>query len=60
MQNVQDVRVSTTFPAPLLAVLDQHRREQADLPSRAETIRRLCQEALAKSMKPRARSRKVK
>jgi hypothetical protein len=42
------------------SLLDAHRREDPDLPSRAEVIRRLCAKALtsSKPAKPRCKGRK--
>jgi metal-responsive CopG/Arc/MetJ family transcriptional regulator len=47
-----EMRVSKEF----LAAIDGWRRHQADLPSRAEAIRRLVEQALGG--KPKARARK--
>ncbi len=54
MQAAEQTRVQVIFTPALLAAIDAHRKyEHDDLPSRAEAIRRLCEQALA--MKPRGR-----
>jgi metal-responsive CopG/Arc/MetJ family transcriptional regulator len=59
MQDVQAVRISTQFPPALLAGLDAYRRGQEEIPSRAEAIRQLCEQALGKASSP-AKPRKAK
>jgi hypothetical protein len=54
----EQVRVQVIFAPILLSMIEDHRRELPDIPSRAETIRRLCEQALAKptsTRKPRGR-----
>jgi metal-responsive CopG/Arc/MetJ family transcriptional regulator len=47
VMQVEAVRISVRFEPALLAVLDDHRRQLEDIPSRAEAIRKLCEQALA-------------
>ncbi len=52
-------RVAVHFTPEFMAVLDEHRRSLPDLPNRAETVRRLVEQALAtqpaSNHKPRGR-----
>jgi len=58
MQTVEQVRVQVVFKPTLIAMIERYRREMADLPSRAETVRRLCENALAQSVTGKSRGRK--
>jgi hypothetical protein len=52
-------RVAVHFTPEFMAVLDEHRRALPDLPNRAETVRRLVEQALASSgnsTKPQAKA----
>jgi hypothetical protein len=40
-------RVAVLFTPEFMTVLDEHRRSLPDLPNRAETVRRLVEQALA-------------
>jgi metal-responsive CopG/Arc/MetJ family transcriptional regulator len=53
MSHVEPIRVSVRFAPAFLALLDDHRRQLEDIPDRAETIRRLVQQALANSNRKR-------
>ncbi len=52
-------RVAVHFTPEFMAVLDEHRRSLPDLPNRAETVRRLVEQALATqptTKKPRGKA----
>lgn len=46
MQTAEPVRVQVIFRPDQIAQIEELRRNLPDLPTRAETIRRLCQQAL--------------
>jgi len=47
MQTAEDVRVQVIFKPRQIAQIEQLRRRSPDLPSRAEMVRRLCDQAFA-------------
>lgn len=53
-------RVAVHFTPEFMAILDEHRRSLPDLPNRAETVRRLVEQALALtgSTKPRGNAQR--
>jgi metal-responsive CopG/Arc/MetJ family transcriptional regulator len=57
MYDVNPIRVSVHMEPALLAMIEDHRRELHDIPSRAETIRRLCEQALAQTTSTRKRGK---
>jgi len=61
MANLEAVRVQTIFDPALLAALDAHRKyAEPDIPSRAETIRRLVAKALARQSTRRKSRSKIR
>jgi len=48
MQTADPIRVQVIFRPAQIAAIEELRRRLPDIPSRAETIRRLCDEALAR------------